>query len=207
MPKVIAGVHLTRMDLIKVNNKIKLATKGHKLLKEKRDALIAEFFKIMEHARGVRKELSENLEKGRMDLVKAKAISGIGTVESVAEAAPSMGDVEFSFRNIMGVKIPEMKDEIKHAKKESYPHKTHMLKQAQEDFRKVAQDIVNLIIAEESVKRIGEETKKVKRRTNALEHIMIPNLVFTKRYIDLRLQEIERENFFRLKMIKRKMEQ
>ena len=70
---------------------------------------------------------------------------------------------------------------------------------------KVNRDLVKLIVAEESVRRIGEETKKVKRRTNALEHIMIPNLIFTKRYIDLRLQEIERENFFRLKVIKRKM--
>lgn len=206
MPKVIAGVHLTRMDLIKTNNKIRLATKGHKLLKEKRDALITEFFKIVEQARGVRGELSKNVSDGRKNIAMAKSLSDIGIVESAAEGASPMKDIDFGFRNVMGVKIPTMDKEVELPEKKVLLNETHKIEQAQDNFRTVSKNLVNLIVAEEGVKRIGEETKKVKRRTNALEHIMIPNLEFTKRYIDLRLQEIERENFFRLKVIKRKME-
>ncbi len=205
MPKIISGVHLTRMDLIKTNNRIRLATKGHKLLKEKRDALITEFFRIVGRAKGVRKELAENLLEGKKNIVKARALSGIGVVESAAESAPAMGDIEFGFRNVMGVKIPVMEKEVEQAEKEVLLHETHKLEQATDNFRKVTKGLVNLVVAEEGVRRIGEETKKVKRRTNALEHIMIPNLIFTRKYIDFRLQEIERENFFRLKVIKRKM--
>ncbi len=206
MPKIITGVHLTRMDLIKTNGKIKLATKGHRLLKEKRDALVSEFFRIVDQAKGVRGELTKDLVEGKKNIVKSRAIAGRGIVESIAEAAPEMGDIEFGFRNVMGIKIPVMEKEIEKPKKEILLHETHKIEEAQKNFRKVADGLVKLVVAEESVRRIGEETKKVRRRTNALEHIMIPNLIFTKRYIDLRLQEIERENFFRLKVIKRKME-
>ncbi|MCK5023666.1 MAG: V-type ATP synthase subunit D [Candidatus Aenigmarchaeota archaeon] len=207
MPRIIEGVRLTRMDLMKTRTKIRLATKGHKLLKEKRDALITEFFKVVENAKGIRGELSENLVQGRVNLIKTKALMGTNEVQSIANSTPAMGEVEFGFRNIMGVKIPVLQkaDDIDE-KKMSYTlmYATPKLEESTVNFSIAAQKLIRLIESEETVKRVGNEIKKVKRRTNALEYILIPNLEYTKKYIEMRLQEIERENFFRLKVVKKK---
>lgn len=205
MPKIIEGVHLTRMDLMKTKNKMRLATKGHKLLKEKRDALITEFFKVVDKAKGIRGELSETLAHGRVDLIKAKALAGSPEIESIAESTPPAKEIEFSFRNIMGVKIPQIVEgeEVK-GMRYTLIFMTPKLEEAMVNFSTASQQLMSLIESEETVRRVGSEIKKVKRRTNALEYLLIPNLDFTRKYIEFRLQEIERENFFRLKVIKRK---
>lgn len=205
MPKIIEGVHLTRMDLMKTKNKMRLATKGHKLLKEKRDALITEFFKVVDKAKGIRGELSETLAHGRVDLIKAKALAGSPEIESIAESTPPAKEIEFSFRNIMGVKIPQIVEgEEAEEMKYTLVFMTPKLEEAMVNFSTASQQLIRLIESEETVRRVGSEIKKVKRRTNALEYLLIPNLDFTRKYIEFRLQEIERENFFRLKVIKRK---
>lgn len=205
MPKIIEGVHLTRMDLMKTRNKMRLATKGHKLLKEKRDALITEFFKVVEKAKGIRGELSETLAHGRGNLIKAKALMGTPEIHSIAESAPQAKEIEFSFRNIMGVKIPQLvKGEEAEQSKYTLVFMTPKLEEAMNSFSSASNQLIRLIESEETVRRVGSEIKKVKRRTNALEYLLIPNLDFTRKYIEFRLQEIERENFFRLKVIKRK---
>ncbi len=205
MPKIIEGVHLTRMDLMKTKNRMRLATKGHKLLKEKRDALITEFFKVVDKAKGIRSELSETLAHGRVNLVKAKALMGSPEIQSVAESTPQAKEIEFSFQNIMGVKIPQIvKGEEIEELKYTLIFMTPKLEEAMNNFSSASKQLMRLIESEETVRRVGNEIKKVKRRTNALEYILIPNLDFTRKYIEFRLQEIERENFFRLKVIKRK---
>ncbi len=205
MPKIIEGVHLTRMDLMKTKNRMRLATKGHKLLKEKRDALITEFFKVVDKAKGIRSELSETLAHGRVNLVKAKALMGSPEIQSVAESTPQAKEIEFSFQNIMGVKIPQIvKGEEIEELKYTLIFMTPKLEEAMNNFSSASKQLMRLIESEETVRRVGNEIKKVKRRTNALEYILIPNLDFTRKYIEFRLQEIERENFFRLKVIKKK---
>jgi V/A-type H+-transporting ATPase subunit D len=205
MPKIIEGVHLTRMDLMKTKNKMRLATKGHKLLKEKRDALITEFFKVVDKAKGIRGELSETLVHGRTNLIKAKALAGTPEIQSIAESTPPSKEIEFSFRNIMGVKIPQIVEgEKTEGMKYTLVFMTPKLEEAMVNFSAASQQLIRLIESEETVRRVGSEIKKVKRRTNALEYLLIPNLDFTRKYIEFRLQEIERENFFRLKVIKRK---
>jgi V/A-type H+-transporting ATPase subunit D len=204
MPKIIEGVHLTRMDLLKIKNRTRLATKGHKLLREKRDALIAEFFKVIDKAKGIREELSGTLSQGRINLVKAKALMGSSGIETIAESIPPTREIEFSFQNIMGVKIPKLVKEEGEELKYTLIFMTPKLEEAMKNFSSASRQLIRLIESEETVRRVGSEIKKVKRRTNALEYILIPNLDYTRRYIEFRLQEIERENFFRLKIIKKK---
>jgi V/A-type H+-transporting ATPase subunit D len=192
------------MDLMKTRNKMRLATKGHKLLKEKRDALITEFFKVVEKAKGIRGELSETLARGRGNLIKAKALMGTPEIHSIAESTPQAKEIEFSFRNIMGVKIPQLVKGEEEREKYTLVFMTPKLEEAMNSFSSASQKLIRLIESEETVRRVGSEIKKVKRRTNALEYLLIPNLDFTRKYIEFRLQEIERENFFRLKVIKKK---
>lgn len=203
MPELLEDVNVTRMDLLELDERLELTRKGHKLLKEKRDTLINEFFEVMDEAKGVRKELAGKLESGRKKVIKSKALMGSSEVETLAECTPVLEGLEFDFRRIMGVKVPKVEssgctDEFSNIFAPPVFHET--LK----DFREALQLLVDLIEKEETIRKLGEEIKKVKRRTNALEHILIPNLEYTQKYIETRLEEIERENFFKLKIIKRK---
>jgi V/A-type H+-transporting ATPase subunit D len=176
MADIIEGVSPTRMELLDMNRRIKLAKKGHKLLKQKRDSLVTEFFGIIEQARGGRTELVAAMSKGYT-------------------------------RNIMGVKIPKIeviKKDVPAGTITGSAYTTTKLYESKKDFEKAYDDLVRLVEIEETVRRLGEEIKKTKRRVNSLEYIMMPRLGATKKYITSRLEEIERESFFRLKMVKRK---
>lgn len=205
MPKLIEGIHPTRMDLLKLKKRITLATRGHQLLSEKLDTLMSEFFKVMEKAKGIREELAVSLEDGRKNLTMAKALSPFGEIESVASSVGSRGDIGMEIRNLMGVRIPEIKEPEADVRMSYSPIFTSAkLDEAARDFNDAFKKLLMLIENEVALRRIGEEVAKIKRRTNALEYILIPNLKHTQAYIRFMLEELERENFFRLKIIKRK---
>ncbi len=204
---IVEGISPTRMELIEINKKIKLAKKGHKLLKEKRDSLVTEFFGIIDKAKGARASLAETMNSAYPDLITAEALSGTVNVESYAATSPEKGTLNISSRNIMGVRIPKIElVENKASQEKTYgsAFTSSKLDDAQEKFDKAYMDMIRLAETEETIRRLGEEIKKTKRRVNSLEYIMIPRLTNTKRYITSRLEEMERESFFRLKMVKRK---
>lgn len=205
MAKLIEGVRPTRMDLLKLKKRIKLATRGHELLSEKLDTLINEFFSVMKNAKGIREELSEHLSSGRKSLSVATALSPFGEIESAALLGSARDEIELEMRNLMGVKIPRLKvPERGKRRPYSLAFTSAKLDEAVASFESAFEKLLLLIESEESMRRIGEEIAKIKRRTNALEYILLPNLKHTKAYIEFRLEELERENFFRLKVIKNK---
>jgi len=199
------------MELLEINDKIVLAEKGHKLLKEKRDSLMTEFFEMINRAKGSREELVDIMQKSYNDLIKAEALMASSSVESIAYATPEIKKVEMGMRNIMGVKIPEMKlvsESPAEMDSGGYSYTitstSSKLDDAVRNFNIAVESIVKFVELEETIRRLGEEIKKTRRRVNALEYLMIPKLRNTQRYIRMRLEEIEREGFFRLKMVKRK---
>jgi V/A-type H+-transporting ATPase subunit D len=207
MADIIEGVSPTRMELLDMNRRIKLAKKGHKLLKQKRDSLVTEFFGIIEQARGGRTELVAAMSKGYTDLIQAEAVTGTQTTEGIASTVPEKNTLDIKTRNIMGVKIPKIeviKKDVPAGTITGSAYTTTKLYESKKDFEKAYDDLVRLVEIEETVRRLGEEIKKTKRRVNSLEYIMMPRLGATKKYITSRLEEIERESFFRLKMVKRK---
>lgn len=210
MADIIEGVHPTRMELLEINKRIKLADKGHKLLKEKRDSLIAEFFGVIDKAKDSRTELAGIMERAYNDLIRAEALMGTASVEGIAVATPEKGSIEMSSKNIMGVGIPEIEFlEDKSGLDEGLyglAFTSSKLDDASQKFDLALKKTIKLIGIEEIIRRLGEEIKKTKRRVNALEYIMIPKLSNTQRYITMRLEEMERESFFRLKMVKKKRE-
>jgi len=196
------------MELLEIKNKIKLATKGHKLLKEKRDSLIMEFFKVVDKARDSREKLSKKLDTAYKNLIISEAISSSENVEAIANAIPESGEILIEKSNIFGVEIPKIKFLKKDNAVSEYEttSTSSKLDEARRDFSEIFLDILKLVEAEESMRRLGEEIKLTKRRVNALEYILIPKLINTRKYIQNRLEELERENFFRLKMVKKKKE-
>jgi len=122
MGEIIEGINPTRMELLKLKGKTKLAVKGHKLLKEKRDALIMEFFRILEEAKGARQKAQEDLAAAFKALTLAQATQGTIAVTGAAMATRSSGELEVQSTNIMGIKVPVI--EMEETKRSPWPGAT-----------------------------------------------------------------------------------
>lgn len=200
----------TRLELIETRNRIRLAENGHKLLKQKRDVLVLEFFKIMKQAADLRATLNEEMKKAFEALAMAQAYHGISEVEAIAMSVSRVPLVEVKAKNVMGVQIPSIKGEhvAKNASQRGYSIQGSSAKidEAASAFEKSLGIIIRLAETENALKRLIKEIEKTKRRVNALDYIMIPGLRGTAKYIMMRLEEMEREQFISLKTLKAKME-
>ncbi|MFH1849378.1 MAG: V-type ATP synthase subunit D [archaeon] len=197
----------TRMELLRLKKKVTLAAKGHKLLKQKRDALVSEFFKLIDGLKAIRQEMEGKIAVAYRSLILAQAISGVEEIETAAAATGSAGALQFSQNNIMGVRVPVFSYSRTGSRGYSLVSTSLELDTAAENFNQVMDVIVKLAEAEATVKRLAEEIKRTKRKVNALERILIPRLNREIVYIRMRLEEMERENFSRLKIIKKRVAQ
>jgi len=200
----------TRMELLNIKEKIKLSEKGHKLLKQKRDVLILEFFAIFEKARDIRSELNAQMAKAFTSLAIAQAYHGIFEIESASLAVKKAPGVRVTVRNVMGVKIPKV--ESSYVKKGLMDRGYGLLgssakiDEAAESFEGALDTIIKLSETETALKRLIEETEKTKRRVNALEYVILPRFREQAKYINMRLDEMERETFSTLKHVKKKFQ-
>lgn len=210
MAELIEGVNPTRMELLKLKDKVKLAEKGHKLLREKRDALVMEFFNILEEARGVRKNAEDVMKEAFQTLVMAEAVMGVIKTTEASMAVREAPGLNIESRNIMGVKVPVLRlaETSRKVPERGYGlmDTSAVLDEAAAKFEEALKLVAKLAETEESIKMLAEEIESTKRRVNALENIVIPRLRATVKYIKMRLDEMERENFFKLKRIKAFME-
>jgi V/A-type H+-transporting ATPase subunit D len=199
----------TRMELLKAKTRVQLARKGHKLLKQKRDALILEFFKILSHAQDLRAELNAQMKKAYTALAVAQAYHGIQEIEAAALAVKRAPGVKVQVRNIMGVKIPSL--EASRVEKPllergySVLGTSAKIDEAAEEFEKALDLVFKLSQTENAIRRLILEIEKTKRRVNSLEFVIIPRLENQARLIRFRLEEMERDSFVMLKSIKRKL--
>lgn len=199
-----AQIKATRMELLQTKKKLKLASKGHKLLKEKRDALISEFFKILKEIKGLRKELGNNFSDAQDSLYRAQALQGEVDVQRLALGMSSGVSVEFETRKIMSVSIPEIKSLTVNDQWYGYFESTVELDNAVRQYRALLPSLLKLATKQLALQKLADEIKSTKRKVNSLEYLIIPNLGKTKKMISFKLEEQERENFTRLKKIKEK---
>ena len=210
MAEMIEGVKPTRMELLKLRKRVLLAEKGHKLLKEKRDALISEFLIITKEVRKCRKGMEKELASAFKDLMAAKALLGSRTVKQLSQITGQNIIVDLKARNIMGVTVPVIKipETTRKMTERGYGlfDTSAQLDEAAYNFESALQIIVQLAEIEETVRRLALEVEKTKRRVNALEYIVIPRLKATVKYIQMHLDEMARDSFLRLKKIKAVLE-
>jgi V/A-type H+-transporting ATPase subunit D len=142
-------------------------------------------------------------------LIQAQMIMGENKVAEIAVLTKHLGDISFTTDNIMGVKIPKVNSEhisFKDTVFYSFTDTCAKFDDAQLHFRKVMLKLVTLADLEGGIKSLAVEIEKTKRRVNVLENTLIPKLYATRKYIEMQLEEREREDFFRRKRIKALME-
>jgi V/A-type H+-transporting ATPase subunit D len=211
MPEIIEGVSPTRMELLWLRRREKLAVKGHDLLREKRDALIAEFLDVVSEVRGARKEVEDKLQQAFDYLIVAQAGLGVEEVRQLSLMTPQEISLDFSSRSIMGVSVPilELQDKLTRNVTDrgyGFMDSSVAVDKCARSFEEALEKLIKLAEMEEAVRNLAGEVEKTKRRVNALEYVMIPRLKATRKYIQMRLEEMERENFTRLKKIKTMLE-
>lgn len=196
------------MELLHIRKRRALAEKGHKLLSEKRDALVQEFFDIIEKRKEIRTAVEEELVLAYEDLLKARMTLGKDRLRMLALSVQSIPPISFQSENILGVKVPKIDALPERPKRQRYSYldSNAQLDAVSKRFETSLDDILKLAEVETQIKRLARDIQKTKRRVNALEHLFIPQLNSTERYIEMQLEEREREDFFRRKRIKAIME-
>ena len=198
----------TRSELIKLKGRIKQTKNGYKLLKMKRDGLFHEFRQLLSEMIEAKREITEafRLAKQRIDL--ANAIEGGLAVRAAAIANSAHPEVEVERRNIMGVVVPSVSGtNLKSTFAErgvGFIGSSPYIDEASDSFSELIEKMVTAAEMEATLKRLLEEIEATKRRVNALEFKVIPELEEAKVFIQLRLEEMEREETFRLKRFKNK---
>jgi len=197
----------TRSELIKLKKRIKLAKSGYNLLKKKRDGLILDFFEILKTAKSLRQELVAEYVKALEKINIARALESDLKIKSIALAIKDRPEVAVKTKNIMGVVVPKIEfgSLQKHLAERGYGfYGSASIDEAAAAYEAVVEKIILAAEVETSIKKLLSEIEKTKRRVNALEFEVIPKLEKVKGFISLRLEEMERENTFRMKIIKKK---
>ncbi len=198
----------TRSVLLDLKRRIKLSQSGHKILKMKRDGLIIEFFEVMEKARQMRAGVATDFEVAMKKITIARAIDGEVNVRSAAYALNRYPTVKLSSKSIMGMMVPKVEADSIHTdilnKGYGVLDTSAYVEEAAAAFEKLLETLIRAAEVETTMKKLLDEIEKTKRRVNALEFKIIPELKEAERFVKFRLEEMDRENTTRLKHIKKK---
>ncbi len=196
----------TRSQLLQLRRTRRMAERGYRLLKLKRDALIVEFFRVLDRAKTMRSNLAAKYKTAEERIVIARAIEGSLGVRSAALASREVPTLDLKTKNVMGIIVPKIDAKSVRKKLEDRGYgiitTSARIDEAAEAYEALVEDVVVAAEIETTMRRLIEEIEKVKRRVNALEYRVIPELKATEAFIRQRLEEMERDNFMRLKRFK-----
>ncbi len=199
----------TRMELINSKQRLGIAQKGHKLLKQKRDALVVELFNTLKQARDLRSQVNAQIVEAHKKLAIARSVHGDLFVEANALAARKIPEVDVRTKSIMGVKIPLITaiDVRRNLADRGYSifGSSAQFDAAVDFFEEALNLIIQLAETETTLKRLLKEIEKTNRRVNALEYNIQPALRAAIRQIQDHLNRLEAERFVALKLTKARL--
>jgi V/A-type H+-transporting ATPase subunit D len=200
----------TRKNLMEIEDRIELSERGHDTLEQKRDGLIMEFQDILDQAKDVRSNLEDTYERAQRTIDMARAMEGDVAVRGAAAALQEHPEITVESNSVMGVSVPQI-DSTRVEKSLDQRGYGVMGTSARIDEAAAAYEelLENIILAAEmetAMWKMLDEIETTKRRVNALEHKLLPDLRENQEYIEQKLEEQEREEIFRLKKIKAKKE-
>ena len=208
MSEVIPGIHPTRMELLALRKRRDIAERGRDLLREKLDALMIEFFESVRNISALRERSHALLEEAYALFIETQMIHGSAKLEQLSIGVEDRFDLEAETRNVIGVTLPDMQLKVSPLKSAPYNllATSARLDDATMKMAEALKAIAELSSAEAATRKLAEAIASTKRRVNSLEYIIIPRVLGSIRYIQMHLEEREREDFFRLKRIKSRME-
>lgn len=193
----------TKGNLIQARNTLRLSRQGYELLDKKRNILIREMMMLIDKAEEIQSHIDITFREAYEALQIANITIGISTVEQMGYAVPIEDSVNIRFRSIMGVEIPMVTmEQHEITPRYGFFRTNAALDEAYKKFDKVKKLTVDLAEIENAVYRLANNIKKTQKRANALKNIMIPRYEKLTFVIQSALEEKEREEFTRLKMIK-----
>ncbi len=192
---MILTVNPNRMELLKLKRRLELAMRGYKLLKDKRDALIQIFIKLIEENREVREEFNEKMKKCMNDFLLATLYMGEDQLNSLFLFPQKKLTVKVDHKNVMSLKVP-----VYEIKEEGNIYSYGMIGSSSEldstlkKYNEIIPLMVKMAELDKAIALLTDEIEKTRRRVNALEYVMIPNLEDTIKFITMKLDEMARSN-------------
>ena len=201
----------TRKNLMQIEDRIELSERGHDTLEQKRDGLIMEFMDILDQAQDVRAGLEDNYEEAQQKINMARAMEGDVAVRGAAAALEEHPEITTESKNIMGVVVPQIESSKVRKGLDDRGYgvlgTSARIDEAAEAYEELLESIILAAEVETAMKKMLTEIETTKRRVNALEFKLLPELKENQEYIEQKLEEQEREEIFRLKKIKAKKEE
>ena len=205
-----SNVSVTRMDLLARKAQIALASQGRDLLEQKRTALMKEFMWTADTALEHSDALQISAANASQTLARSEAMAGVEAVRSAALASRGGFRLEVTTRSVMGVRVPHIQQK---GATRSFLERGYSIVGASTSidetalaFEREVEDIIQLAETELRLTRLGDEIQRTSRRLNALDHFLIPRLKAERDFIQMALDERERADHFRLKLVKRSLE-
>jgi V/A-type H+-transporting ATPase subunit D len=200
---MILAVNPNRMELLRLKRRLALARRGYKLLKDKRDALIQKFIKLVHENRKLREEFDKKMRENINDFLVASLSMGNKDLDSIFLFPKRTSKVKISHQNIMSVQAPHF-ELIEEGELYTYGmvNKNPGLDNALKKYKEITPLMVKMAELDKTIVLLTEEIEKTRRRVNALEYVMIPNLEDTIKFITMKLDEMARSNNSALMRIK-----
>lgn len=200
----------TRMELAKTKKKLTMALRGHKLLKDKRDELMRQFFDLVRENMDLRLKVEEGIRDANRNFVVAKAGMDQQTLSTALMTPKQAVDLDIGYKNVMSVNIPVYTTKTKTADANDiysygFAFMSGDLDGAVKSLADILPDMLRLAEIEKSCQLMASEIEKTRRRVNALEHVTIPECQRIIKYITMKLDENERSTQIRLMKVKAMM--
>lgn len=195
----------TRMQLLRLKKRLAMAERGHKLLKDKRDELMKKFLDLIKKEQAMRGRVEAGLAEVLPAFLQARATMSREALEEAFMAPKVSCGVDVSTATIMNVKVPEFTwrgEKARGVHPYGFSGTSASLDDAVAGLAELLPKLAELAEVEKSIELLADEIEKTRRRVNALEYVLIPNLRSTARYITMKLDEMERGNLTRLMKVK-----
>ena len=197
------NVNPNRMELSRLKRLLVVAKRGHKLLKDKQDALVKEFLEKSKKTYQLRKEVEQELSNCYGGFMTARAMTLPKILEQTLLTSSGEMAVDVSYKNVMSVNIPSFSCEtLKPQLNYGLAGSPGSLDVALEKFLTLLPKLLKLAAEEKAIFLMGQEIERTRRRVNALEHVMIPSYTDSIKMISMKLDEMERATLSRLMVIK-----
>lgn len=204
------NVNPTRMELRRLKTRLKTATRGHKLLKDKSDEMIRQFMVYVRENKRLREEIETELSIVLKGFTLARAVSSNAVIEEAVMMPATKAEISLSSANVMSVEVPSI-SVVEHEGQDKYPYSfdtvTSELDASIGTLSTLLVKLVKLAEVEKTCNMLADEIEKNRRRVNALEYVMIPQIEETIKYINMKLDENERASTIRLMKVKSMIEQ